>query len=475
MPELLLALDAGTTTIRACLFTAAGDLLRVASRPVVTRSPLPGRVEQDASEIWAQARAVAAEALDGRSLGEVAGIGVTSQRASAVIWDRRTGEPLSPLVVWSDLRGRARAAELQALGFPLSPQQAATKLEAMLAEVRRTAPAADLAFGNIDSYLVFRLTGVHATDRSQAWPSGYVDLASLGWNTRLLEAQGLDPALFPALVDTWGPIGDARIEGLSGTSLLCAIIADQQAAQIGHGAEARGQIKATLGTSATVSLSTGTEFMWRGGTIPPFIQDSVAGQTRFCLEGMVNTAGAAVDWLRRTFSLGDQVQFAALLEGSPDSGGVAFLPALQGLGAPYGDLTRRGGLTGLSLASTPEHVARAGVEGVAFRVREVFDHLLAQTGTAVPDTLRVDGGLTGSDGLMQALADSLARPVERHGHREATSAWAAVCAARGAGLLSAAETAGFARFDRTYQPRTTGQEAADRLAAWRARVLPDLS
>lgn len=470
MPDFLLALDAGTTTLRACLFTVPGDMVAAAARPVASSSPLPGRVEQDAGAIFEQVREVVAEVLGGRSLSEVAAIGITSQRASAVLWDRRTGRPCSPLVVWSDLRGRDRALELQALGFPLSPQQSATKLEAMVAACAGEFPAGGLAFGNIDAYLVFRLTGVHATDRSQAWPSGYLDLASLQWNERLMGVQGLDPGLFPTLVDTWAPIGEARIEGLAGSAPLCAVIADQQASQIGHGAEARGAVKATLGTSATVSLATGTEFMWRGGTIPPFIQDSVGGETRFCLEGMVNTAGAALDWLRRSLSLGDPGSFSTLAASADSSGEAAFLPALQGLGAPHGDLMRRGGLTGLSLATGPAQIARAGLEGVAFRLREVFDHLLEQTGSPAPDSLRVDGGLTGSEPLMQILADALARPVERHAHREATAAGAAVCAARGAGLLGASDMAGFARYDRTFTPGRDAGAADAALAAWKARV-----
>jgi glycerol kinase len=474
MPELLLALDAGTTTLRACLFTPGGDLVARAARSIASAARAPGRVEQDAAALWDGAQAVIAEVLGARDAGAVAAIGVTSQRASAMLWDRATGAPLTPLVVWSDLRGAARAAQLQAQGFPIVPQQAAAKLEAIAADAP-DAPAlmraGRLAYGNIDAFLIFKLTGgVHATDRSQAWPSGYLDLTTLGWNEGLIALQHLDAAIFPTLVDTWGPIG-ATDPSLFGAAIpITAVIADQQSALIAEAGEAAGGSKATFGTSATLNVSTGDAFVYRGASIPPFILSCVGGQARFCVEGMVYTAGAALDWLRTSFGLGDHSAFAALAARNPASEGVAFLPALQGLGAPHGDMSRRAALVGLSLASGPGPIARAGIEGVAFRVREAFDHIYAETGLTPPEALRVDGGLTASDALMQAQADILARPVARCAIREATAAGAAICAGRGAGLLGAQEIGGFARIDRTFEPAWGADEARDRLAAWRTQV-----
>jgi glycerol kinase len=473
MPELLLAIDVGTTNLGACLFAPNGDLLAQAKVHVKSESPRPGRVEQDAAAIWRATRAIVAQALAeaGRDAADLAAIGVTSQRASAVLWDRQTGKALTPLVVWSDLRGVARARELQALGIPLSPQQAAAKLEGMVAGLRDI-PRARLAFGNIDSFLIWKLTGgaAHVTDRSQAWPLGYLSLETFGWNERLMELQGLDAGMFPALCDTWGALGVTTARALGAAVPICADIADQQAALIGQGCEGAGEAKVSYGTSATLDVSTGGAFLYPGPTTPPFVLSSVNGETRFCLEGMVYSAGSALDWLRREFGLGGHGRFEALAMSASDSAGVYVLPAFSGLGAPHGDLARRGVIGGLGAGNGVAHLARAALEGVAFRVREIFDHVYAVTDLPAPDVLKVDGGLTDNDALMQIQADLLARPVARHAHREATACGAAISAGRGAGLLAAGDAAGFVRHDRVFEPRLSADEAAGRLAAWKTQV-----
>lgn len=472
MPELLLAIDAGTTNLRVCLFAPGGDLLAQTTAPVRSRAPAPGAVEQDASAIWRATRkaiaAVLAEA--GRTAADLAAIGVTSQRTSALLWDRQSGRPLTPLVVWSDLRGIARAGELLALGFPLAPQQAAAKLESMVAGV--DVPPSDMAFGNIDSYLIWRLTGgaVHVTDRSQAWPTGYLDLKTLGWNEALLSLQGLDSALLPALCDTWGPLGVTAPGVLGAAVPICADIADQQSAVIGQGCEAAGDCKVSYGTSATLDVSTGGAFLYPGPTLPPFVLSSVGGETRFCLEGMVYSAGSALDWFRARFGLGGHRRFEDLARMAPDSGGLSVLPALQGLGAPYGDAARRGAVVGLCMSSNPGHIARAAMEGVAFRVREMVDHIYAATDLTPPSVVKADGGLSANDTLMQIQADLLGRPVARHAHREATACGAAMSAGRGAGLLSAEDARAFVRHDRVFEPRLSMDESRGRLVAWQTAV-----
>lgn len=475
MPELLLGLDAGTSTVTACLFTPDGALTAQASARVRSTSAAPGRLEQDAASVWRQALAVIRRslALAGRTPADLAAIGVASQRTSAVVWDRSTGRPLTPLVVWSDLRGAARAAELQQAGFPIFPQQAAAKLEAMLAETPDAAALARqgrLAWGNIDSFLVWKLSGgaLHVTDRSQAWPTGYLDLMTMGWNAGLLAHQGLDERIFPTLVDTWGPLGVS--EALGAPVPIAAIVADQQSALIGHGAEAAGGGKVTFGTSATVDVSTGPQFVYAGPAVPPFVLSSAGGETRFCIEGMVYSAGSALDWARRSFRLGDHARFEALASSAPEAGGAWFLPAHQGLGAPYGDLARRGQLGGLTLATGPAQIARAAVEGVAGRVREVVDHIYGEAALPRPEVLRVDGGLTASAVLMQAQADMLGLPVARHAVREATACGAAICAGRGVGLLGPADSRGFVRYDRTFEPAVTPDQAQAAFRAWKARV-----
>jgi glycerol kinase len=469
MPELILALDIGTTSLSACIFDAGGALKALASTPVHSVSDHPGQVEQDAGALLRSAREMidAALAKARASAADLAAIGVTSQRASIVCWDRVTGRPLAPVVVWSDLRGSQRATELQQAGYMVMPQQAAAKLESVVAHIP---DRSNLAWGNVDAWIIWNLSRgqVHATDRSQAWPMGYLDLASLGWNEGLIGHQGLDPMSFPELVDTWGVMGPAS--ALGAEVPIAAVVADQQSALIGHGCEAAGAGKVTYGTSGTLNVSTGDELKFVNMTTPPFVLSSVEGRTRFCLEGMVITAGSAFDWFRRTFRIGDHAEFERLAEENADAAGAWFLPSLQGLGAPHGDFARKGSIGGLTTATTTGHLVRATVGGLACRVREAFDAVYDGAGLARPEALRVDGGMTNSDALMQAQADILGLPVQRHALREATAAGAAICAARGVGLLGADETAGFAAYDRTYEPQLSAEEALARFDRWKANA-----
>jgi glycerol kinase len=477
MPELLLAIDAGTTTARAALFTPAGTMIAVSRAALTTRSPAPGVMEQDPRSVWRAVRRTMFTALEaaGRSLADVGAIGVTSQRASAMLWDKKTGRPLTPLVLWNDLRGVARAGELRAEGFMLAPQQSAAKLEAVLEatpEARPLLAGGDLAFGNIDSFLIFKLSGgAYVTDASQAWPSGYLDLGSLGWNAALIAHQGLDERMFPRLVDTFGPIALTDRSVLGAAVPVTADIADQQGALIAHGGgEIGGMAKITYGTSATLDVATGANLIFKSLAIPPFILSSVAGKTLFCLEGMVISAGAALDWLRRAARMGGHARFEALAACVDSAGGAAFLPSLSGLGAPAPDPGRTGSLTGLTPSVGPAHLARAGMEGVAHRVREVFDHLFEMADLTRPAAPGVDGGMTASDSFLQIQADILGRPIRRHAVREATACGAAICAGRGAGLITPADAAAFVRYDRTYEPHISPHESDARHHAWRTAV-----
>jgi glycerol kinase len=288
----------------------------------------------------------------------------------------------------------------------------------------------------------------------------------MGWNAGLIAHQGLEDLAFPRLVDTWGVMGHAA-KGVLGAEIpIAADVADQQSALIAHG----GQAKVTYGTSAALDVSTGPQLVFQSPQIPPFVQSSVGGETTFCLEGMVYSAGSALDWLRGVARLGGHARFEAMAASAPDTGGAWFLPAHQGLGAPYGDAARRGGIGGLSLATSPAQIARAGLEGLAFRVREVLDAIDPMLPGGPPAFLGVDGGLSANDTFLQIQADLLGRPIRRHAVREATAAGAALCAARGVGLLGADEGAGFTRYDRTFEPSIGADEAATRLAAWQGAV-----
>ena len=247
------------------------------------------------------------------------------------------------------------------------------------------------------------------------------------------------------------------------------MIADQQSALIAHG-EAVGAAKCTYGTSAVVNLNTGAALIAKNRSMPPFVLSMTDGAARFCLEGMVYSAGSAIDWMRETLGLGDRARFEALAASVPDTAGAYVLPALQGLGAPHGDASRRAVIGGLSTAVGKGHLARAAMEGLAFRVREIVDEVYAIAELPAPETLKVDGGMTANATFMQVQADLLGRPVERHAIREATACGAAICAGRGAGLLSQADAAAFVRYDRVFEPTISPDAAAARLSAWKAQV-----
>jgi glycerol kinase len=251
---------------------------------------------------------------------------------------------------------------------------------------------------------------------------------------------------------------------------VTAVVADQQSALIGQGCEAPGLSKVTYGTSATYDVSTGADFRFLGPAIPPFVTSSVLGDTRFCIEGMVYAAGSALDWLRRTLRLGDHRRFTHLAGSVPDSGGRRLPPRAPGPWRPPRRPRPPRRLVGLSSATTAAHIARAALEGIAFRVRELVDHVEAATDLSRPAVLRADGGLAANDLLMQLQADLLGRPVIRHAHLEATAVGAALCAGRGAGLLGAADTTAFVRHAPPFEPRLSQDEADARFAAWKALV-----
>ena len=444
-----------------------GRILGLNGAPLITRYPAPGRAEQDADAVWRTTRAVARRALAGAGLSarQIGAVALTTQRASGVLWDRQSGRAASPLVLWSDLRGAGRAGELLAAGYPLSPQQPATRLESMVAESGR-APG-ELAWGGLDSWLIWRLSGggMHVADRSQAWPSGYLSLPDLAWNERLIEHQGLGELTFPRLTDTFGAVGELNSRVLGAALPITASVADQQAALVAHG-EAPGTAKITWGTSGTFDLMTeGLDFSGLP-SLPPLVVWQADGATRHCIEGMILAAGSAVDWLRRTMGIAHIQAFDRAASACEDSAGACFLPALYGLGAPHGQPAARGRLVGLSAQTGRGHIARAGYEGLAWRAREIIERAGLPTGVSIG----VDGGLTRSAGFLQILSDALGRPVRPLASREATLLGAALLARRGAGLGGeAAFRAGLAT-GHAVQPTIDPARSAARFEAWTAAV-----
>jgi glycerol kinase len=467
MSELILALDVGTTTTTALLAEANGAVLASASRPIATSHPGPLRAEQDPEAVLAATMDAAREALAeaGRAPADLAAVGVTSQRASLVVWDRRTGRPAGPMVLWNDLSGAGRAAQMQAAGLFSWPQMPSCKLEAALA----AAGPGDWLWGGMESFLVWRLSGgAHVTDLSNAWLSGYYNFVG-GWNEPILAWQGLPRSMFPTIVDSVGIMAACDPTGWGAATPITALIGDQQAGFFAHGGVAAGTWKGTFGTSGVIIASTGGTPASPMPTLPPEALAGIGGKAFFCVEGMIITAGAALDWVAQ--GLGLFASTGALLDAAaetPDAAGAAFRPSLQGLGAPHADMDAAGLIAGLHPGITAGHIARAAVDGVAFRAREIAEAMRPLIGE--DSALGVDGGLTASPIFLQALADAVGRPVRRHTVREATAYGVAMAAGLGAGLFDEAALAERATYEALVEPGIGVDEAEARYAAWVRKV-----
>lgn len=474
MPELLLALDAGTTGARAMLVDSAGAVLGIEKRPIASRFPRPGLVEQDPDTVWKICCAVINGALvaAGRCITDVAAVGVTTQRSSVILWDRVTGDPVAPMLVWSDLRGMSEYRALRAAGFPGWPQVPSAKLPEAIALSGRD--PAELQWGTLDSWLIYKLSGgaAHVTDASCGWMTGYYDYArGAGWDAALLAHQHLPASLFPVQVSSWGAIALTDVRVIGACVPITALIADQQAAMVAHGALGCGEWKATFGTSGVLMAGTGDTPQTIHASMPAEALAFAGGRQRYCVEGMVITAGSLIDWL--CGSLGLFASPAAMDTAAASikhPGDVVVRPSLAGMGAPHGKFDARGLISGLSFADGPAQIARATLQGIAFRSREIAD--VIANALPVPDALPVDGGLSASDTLLQLTADALQRPVRRHAVREGTAYGAALAAGMGAGLFCEGDLRRLARYDTDYLPKITRDEADSAFMRWRAAVAP---
>ncbi|NJN51881.1 MAG: hypothetical protein HC809_09025 [Gammaproteobacteria bacterium] len=471
MPDFILALDVGTTTVRAIAMNESGELVAGARAPAAAQTPAPGLLEQDARAIFADLQRVIADTL--RELGiaprDLAALGITSSRANIVVWDARTGDPVAPMVSWQDLRGAARALELQALGFMVTHQTAASKFEAVLRAIDRGVDRVNsgaLLWGNIDTFIAWKLSGgaVYAMDESHACATGYYDYFTGTWNERLLSLHGVDARSMPMLIDTFGVLGDWQ--GVS----IAAMIADQQSAALAQGCLAAGVAKVTIGTSATFDVHSGAAMLLAPGAYP-LVHWRADGARHYCVEGMVNTAGAFLDWTAQMLGVDDAAALGDLAATQPHSNGVAVLPALQGLGTPHADPLATARVLGLTRATNRAHIARAAFEAIAFRIREIDDAVYALPELTRDTSLRVDGGGASSDFLLQLLADALGRPVERLTHNEATALGAALAAGVGIGAWSLKDVAAKRHTDRAFIPQWSADERDARFAQWQRAVL----
>ena len=439
---MILAIDQGTT---GTLCLQVDEELRVHARgyaEIPQHFPRPGWVEHDPEEIWESVLA-AAEGL------EFDTIAITNQRETTILWDRRTGEPVAPAIVWQDRRTAERCRELDAdfirakTGLVPDPYFSATKLEWLLRE-----HSGDLKFGTVDSWLIWKLTGgaLHVTDATNASRTMLVNLDTLDWDDDLLALFGVDRELLPRIVRSTDDLGEGELLGR--TVRIRGVAGDQQAALYGQGCHAPGEGKATYGTGSFVLVHTGDD----AGPAPHGLLKTAAADG-YALEGAVLVAGAAVQWLRDGLGLIAHAAETDKLAQSVDStGGVQFVPALSGLGSPWWDADARGTITGLTRGTTKAHLARAALEAIAHQVVDVVDALPER-----PTALRADGGATANRFLMQVQADLLQLPVEVAAELETT--------ALGAAALAAGQGARVP-IGRVHEPEISADEAATRRAAW---------
>ncbi|MGE0519689.1 MAG: FGGY family carbohydrate kinase [Candidatus Binatia bacterium] len=471
----VLAIDEGTTSVRALVFDERGALRGAAYEEIAAAFPRPGWVEQDPLQIWAATQRVSAGALRaaGARPADLAGVGLAVQRATAVVWERATGRPLYPAISWQDTRTADRVAALLADGIFMNALASATKLEWIVRELDAGARAArgQLCFGTIDSWLIWQLSGgrTHVTDHSNASCTGLYDFLGGAWDAIPLAAVGLPEAALPRIVDSSGVCGHTD-PGVFGAAVpLAGVAGDQQAAMFGQLAVHPGTAKITFGTSAMIDVNTGAVPVFSEHGAYPLVLWSLGGERSCCLEGAVMTAGAAVQWLRDGLGIIASANETGPLAASvPDSGGVWAVPALQGLGTPYMDPGARAVIGGLSRGSTRAHIVRAVLEGVAFRTCEALTALLADAGAPADAPMRIDGGMAANDVFVQCLADILGHPVERPETVQATGLGAAYLAGSATGVWRGVDDLRAAwRSGGVFYPRTGVDEREARLAAWR--------
>jgi glycerol kinase len=476
---LLLGIDEGTTGVKAALFDERLQQVREARRDKTSRHPQPGWVEQDGEEVLAAVVEAVAELLRDAP-GEVVACGLDHQGESVLAWDAETGAPLTPIVVWQDKRSQEVLAGLtehedeirQLSGLPFDPYFSAAKLAWLLEHedsVQRAHEAGTLRMGTVDSFLCDRLGAGFATDASTASRTQLHALGTPGFDARLGELFGVPLDVLPEVRDTVGELGVLRHESWPVELPLCGQVVDQQAALAGAGCVVPGRVKATYGTGVFVLGHTGDEVPRPAGGLLPTVAWRIDGRTEYAVDGGVFAAGAMLEWMCRELGVAERpAALAELAREVDDSAGARVLPALAGIGAPWWRPDARAVIAGLHGATTRAHVARAALEGIAWRVADVVAAM--REGVDVR-SLRVDGGLTNEPLLLQLQADAIGVPVEAAGV-DATVLGAAALAAVGSGTIgSLAEAAELLPVDRTVEPRHDDAWRDAEHERWRAFVL----
>lgn len=488
----LLAIDQGTTGTTALVMSRDGKTLGRATHELPQHFPEPGWVEHDAHEIWQTVEIAIASALSaaGVSGRDIAAVGITNQRETTLLWERDTGQPVHRAIVWQDRRTsqhcqrlkqaghEARVRELT--GLVLDPYFSGTKLSWLLERVpnaQKRAERGELAFGTIDSYLVYRLAGgsanaPHVTDATNASRTLLMDLGRLSWSEEMCALLGVPLSLLPRIVPSAGVVATTRnVAGLPDGLPIAGIAGDQHAALFGQGCLAVGDAKCTYGTGAFLLVNVGSRPVPSSFGLLSTLAFQIGGEVTYALEGSVFIAGAAVQWLRDGLGVvGSAKEIEALARSVPDTGGVSFVPALSGLGAPHWDADARGLICGITRGTTRAHLARATLDAIALSVNDVVQAMRDDLKRPI-ERLRVDGGAAENDLLMELQAGLSGVTVERPQDLESTARGAAMLAGLGAGVYANGnDAAKIVKLDRAFPANMMETERASRLSAWRDAV-----
>lgn len=488
MNTYLMTLDEGTTSARCIIFDRSGKALASASREFPQYFPQASYVEHDAEEIWAAQLTAAREALkkSGIGAGQIAALGITNQRETVVVWEKATGKPLCPAIVWQCRRTAERCRQIRAegmedtirqkTGLALDPYFSATKLDWILTNLpgaRQRAERGELLFGTVDSWLIWKLTGgrVHATDPSNASRTMLFNIHTCDWDTDLLTYFGIPRCMLPQVLPSSGAFGETDAALFGAPLRIAGVAGDQQAALFGQCCFEEGSVKNTYGTGGFLLMNTGERAVSSANGLLSSVAWQIGNRVTFALEGSAFVCGAAIQWLRDGIGLlASAGESEAVAAGVPDTGGVYFVPAFVGLGTPYWDPDARGVITGLTRGTTRAHLVRATLEAMAFQTVDILEAMQKDTTLRIP-MLRVDGGASANNLLLSLQSDFSGLPIERPTCIETTAWGAAALAGLSAGIFQdTQEIKALTAIDRTFMPNIPEEERARRLAGWRRAV-----
>lgn len=488
MEKYLLALDQGTTSSRAIIFDKEGHIKAKAQKEFTQLFPQPGWVEHNPKEIWQSQSAVIVEAMTKMGITEesIAGIGITNQRETTIVWDAETGEPVYNAIVWQDRRTSAYCDELKRKGLVdrvhektglfIDAYFSGTKIKWILENVpgaRRKAEAGLLRFGNVDAWLIWKLTNgtVHATDVSNASRTMLFNINTLQWDEDLLKLLDIPVSLLPEVKSSSEIYGSAQLESWKSTVPIAGVAGDQQAALFGQMCIKPGSVKNTYGTGCFIMLNTGKQVVMSQNNLLTTVAWKIGNEVNYALEGSVYVGGSVVQWLRDGLGIiRKSSEIEELARSVPDSGGVFFVPALTGLAAPYWDQYARGTIVGLTRGTTAAHIARAALEGIAFQVYDIVQAMARDLGTPLEE-LKVDGGASANELMLQFQSDLLAVKVIRPLVTETTAQGAAFLAGLAVGYWKSIEQVkGLWKEESVFSPSKDDTKISQAIEGWHDAV-----